>query len=444
MAFYPRSVAYNRLFKMISSTDHISLKTGAAPVVNLSKAGAAFGAAAGAVTEVASGWYKVALNTTDTGTAGDLAFYITGTGADDTDFCDQVYDPTVANIGINVVNWNNTVVATPATAGIPDVNAKNINNVATTSVTTINANQGTTQPLNFTGTAGSALVKSDMIDVAGAAVSTTSAQIGVNAVQINAVSTASVTTVSANQGTTQPVNFTGTAASALVKSDTVDIAGAAVSTSTAQIGVNAVNWAGGAIPAVNVTGVPLVDLKYTLGTISPATAGSVRADAVTGAVGSVTGSVGSVTGAVGSVTGNVGGNVTGSVGSVATGGIAAASFAAGAIDASAIAANAIGSSEIAAGAITAAKFAADAIDSTVLAASAATEISTAVFARAFSAAYGSLTFEQMIEVMASALAAKCSGMATTTGTFRNLGDTADVIVATIDANGNRTAVTLTP
>ena len=47
---------------------------------------------------------------------------------------------------------------------------------------------------------------------------------------------------------------------------------------------------------------PLVDLKYTLGTISPATAGSVRADSVTGAVGSVTGAVGSVTGAVGSVT----------------------------------------------------------------------------------------------------------------------------------------------
>lgn len=71
--------------------------------------------------------------------------------------------------------------------------------------------------------------------------------------------------------------------------------------------------------------------------------------------------VGAVAGAVGSVTGNVGGNVTGSVGSVATGGIAAASFAAGAIDASAIAANAIGASEIADGAIDAGAIAADAI-----------------------------------------------------------------------------------
>lgn len=65
---------------------------------------------------------------------------------------------------------------------------------------------------------------------------------------------------------------------------------------------NATQWLGGTIPAVNVTGVPLVDLKYTLGTISPATAGSVRADAVTGAVGSVTGNVG---GSVASVTAGV-------------------------------------------------------------------------------------------------------------------------------------------
>ena len=55
--------------------------------------------------------------------------------------------------------------------------------------------------------------------------------------------------MNANQGTTQPINFTGTGGSALAKSDMVDIAGAAVSTSTAQIGTNSVNWAGGAIPA---------------------------------------------------------------------------------------------------------------------------------------------------------------------------------------------------
>jgi len=133
---------------------------------------------------------------------------------------------------------------TQSTNGQIDVDAKKINSVATSSVTTVNANVGTTQPLNFTGTAGSALVKSDTVDIAGSAVSTTSAQLGVNVVNVNAVSAASVTTINANLGTTQPVNFTGTGASALAKSDMVDIAGAAVSTSTAQIGVNTVNLGG--------------------------------------------------------------------------------------------------------------------------------------------------------------------------------------------------------
>jgi hypothetical protein len=54
-------------------------------------------------------------------------------------------------------------------AGIASADAKKINAVSTSSVTTINANQGTTQPINFTGTAGSALVKCDTIDIGGTA-----------------------------------------------------------------------------------------------------------------------------------------------------------------------------------------------------------------------------------------------------------------------------------
>lgn len=72
----------------------------------------------------------------------------------------------------------------PAAAGVPDVNVKNMNNVAATSITAINANQGTTQPVNYTGTGASALVKSDMVDVAGSAVSASTAQLGVNVVNI--------------------------------------------------------------------------------------------------------------------------------------------------------------------------------------------------------------------------------------------------------------------
>lgn len=42
---------------------------------------------------------------------------------------------TTAQLGVNVVNWNNTVVATPATAGIPDINLKNIANSAVSTST---------------------------------------------------------------------------------------------------------------------------------------------------------------------------------------------------------------------------------------------------------------------------------------------------------------------
>jgi hypothetical protein len=81
----------------------------------------------------------------------------------------------------------------------------------------------------------------------------------VNVTKVNSVSAASVTAINANLGTTQPLNFTGTGGSALAKSDMVDIAGAAVSAGTAQMGVNVVNFGGSAgtfasgVPAVNAT-----------------------------------------------------------------------------------------------------------------------------------------------------------------------------------------------
>ncbi len=90
MATLRLNTTYTRTFFMVLSSDHISPATGLTVVVTLCKAGAAFGAAAGAVTEVANGWYKVALTTVDTGTLGDLAFHCTSATADNTDFVDQV------------------------------------------------------------------------------------------------------------------------------------------------------------------------------------------------------------------------------------------------------------------------------------------------------------------------------------------------------------------
>jgi hypothetical protein len=54
---------------------------------------------------------------------------------------------------------------------------------------------------------------------------------------------------------------------------------------------------------------------------------------------------------------------------------------------------------------------------------------------------GATTFRQSLRLMNSALAGKASGLGTSTATFRDLADSKDRIVATVDADGNRTAVT---
>jgi hypothetical protein len=91
------STAQPLMFLMVDSTDHITAKTGLSPTVTLSKAGGAFASPAGAVTEVGSGWYKVAGNATDTATLGPLVLHATGTGADpaDVEFAVVAFDPQI-------------------------------------------------------------------------------------------------------------------------------------------------------------------------------------------------------------------------------------------------------------------------------------------------------------------------------------------------------------
>ncbi len=54
---------------------------------------------------------------------------------------------------------------------------------------------------------------------------------------------------------------------------------------------------------------------------------------------------------------------------------------------------------------------------------------------------GAVTARQSVRLANSALGGKASGLATTEATFRDLGDTKDRLVATVDADGNRSAVT---
>lgn len=51
------------------------------------------------------------------------------------------------------------------------------------------------------------------------------------------------------------------------------------------------------------------------------------------------------------------------------------------------------------------------------------------------------TLRQAMRIVLSAMAGKASGLATTTAVFRDMADSKDRISATVDASGNRTAVT---
>jgi len=159
--------------------------------------------------------------------------------------------------------------------------------------------------------------------------------------------------------------------------------------------------------------------------------------AITGNItGNLSGSVGSVTGAVGSVTGNVGGNVTGSVGSVVgnVGGDVVGSVASvtAAVTVGTVNANAIATASFQAGAITAAV-----TDSTF-----DNSIADALLDRSNGIEAG-VTPRQAWRASAAALAGVLSGAATTTVNINEIGGTSFTrISATVDADGNRSAIVL--
>lgn len=112
------------LFLMIDSSDHVSPKTGLSPTVTLSKNGGSFASPSGAVSEIGSGWYKVAGNATDNATLGPLALHATSAGADPTDVVFPVvaFDPLVAtNLGLSAL----PTASPAASGGLPTTDASN-------------------------------------------------------------------------------------------------------------------------------------------------------------------------------------------------------------------------------------------------------------------------------------------------------------------------------
>lgn len=250
----------------------------------------------------------------------------------------------------------------------------------------------------------------------------------VNATKINSVAASSVTTINANLGTTQPVNFTGTAGSALVKSDAVDIAGAAVSTSSAQIGVNVVNaggtaWGSGAITAAAIASNAITAAKIATDAIGSAQLATSAVDEIVDATWDEALSGHTTAGTTGKALSDAGsaGDPWGTALPGAYGAGTAGNIVGNNLDAAV-------STRAVAG------------DAMALTSSERNSTADALLDRSNAIETGS-TPRGALRLMLAALAGKLSGAAGTTVTFRNaVADSKNRIVATVDVNGNRTAV----
>lgn len=173
--FLKQGTAITVTVLMVSSTDHISGKTGLTLTIYASKAGSAPASISPTVTELDStntpGLYKLALTSGHTDTFGELDLHITGTGADPADY-----------------KWQVTTYVPGEPAQLQADQAVNVTKVAGTTQTArdlgasvlLSAGTGTGQ-LDFT----SGIVKSNLTQVVGSAVNTASAQVGVNVVNVN-------------------------------------------------------------------------------------------------------------------------------------------------------------------------------------------------------------------------------------------------------------------
>lgn len=68
---------------MVSIADDKTAVAGATVTIQISKNGGAFATVAGAVVEIANGWYVVTLSGTETNTVGPLIVRATATSADE-------------------------------------------------------------------------------------------------------------------------------------------------------------------------------------------------------------------------------------------------------------------------------------------------------------------------------------------------------------------------
>lgn len=317
MAILRQGTGHTRMFKMILSSDHITLAGSRSPTVRISKAGTSFSGVSGSIKEVANGWYAVLLNSTDLDTEGDLAFYISGSGADDTDFIDQVSKRVGDDFCFPTVSGRGLDVSTGGEAGIDWANIGSPTTAQNLSSTNIDVDQVV------------ASVSGSVNSVVNSVIAGTSRLTDASAAGIRAFFLVS--------GTGYPSSVAGSVVkeiadnaggSALTQQGIVD----GVWNEARNLHTTAGSFGEGVASVINpvISGTSVNCINLFGGTASQVVtviAGGIKSGQtfnltgditgnLSGSVGSVTGAVGSVTGAVGSVAGNVDGNVTGSVGSV--------------------------------------------------------------------------------------------------------------------------------
>jgi hypothetical protein len=363
------TTTYPLVFLMVDSTDHVTGKTGLTPTVTLSKAGAAFGAAAGAVSEIANGWYKVAGNATDNATLGPLILHATGTAADPTDVLFNVTARLADDLAYPATSGRSMVVDA---SGLVDANTVKIGPTGSGTAQTardvgasvlLSTGTGTGQ-LDFT----SGVVKANLAQILGTALTETAGLLaggfkkffnvatptgtvnsipdavagaagGLQIAGSNAATTYATLTVTGattltgnvaladgltiaapSTGNRAGLDITGNGTGAAVKLAAGATGKGIAITTTAGDGLSILPTAGSAIVATG-NGTSKHGIVATGGTAGTcdgikAAAGTGGVDlraaitgditgALSGAVGSVTGAVGSVTGAVGSVTARV-------------------------------------------------------------------------------------------------------------------------------------------
>ena len=318
---YPQSTTYT-IIQQLFLTGTNTPATGKTAAVTISKAGAAFAnpsAGAASATEISGGFYFYSLSTTDTNTLGDLTVLFTATGCDvgarilpivkaTNGGLTALPDTAVTGNASLITSGNGTDQLTVA-GGIASADAKKINGVLTSAVTTVNAviGQAFTIVTDSTGRVNSFLV--------GILTSVfTETSVGYIAATFKQFFNLATPTSTANQitGVTTTTNLTNAPTAGDFTGAMKTSLNAATPTSVGSVTGSVGSISGVTFPtnfnlfSVDASGRVLLQPTQTGVTIPSVT--------------TITGNVnGNVAGSVASVSGNVGGNVVGSVASVTAG-----------------------------------------------------------------------------------------------------------------------------